>query len=114
MRRSSCPSEFRVHAVGSPNRTQRGRRPAPHIRVSNPQHPQHPQQRQTLDLFIEFADDGAYPVLLMIRFLREFAGFLRTQQQWWLIPLIVFLVLLAAVVFFSQGSALSPFMYKGS
>jgi hypothetical protein len=38
---------------------------------------------------------------------------LRQEKKWWLIPLVLAVLLLAALVFFTQGSApLSPFMYS--
>jgi hypothetical protein len=39
--------------------------------------------------------------------------FLRREKKWWLIPLLVTVVLLTALVFFTMGPApLSPFMYS--
>ena len=39
--------------------------------------------------------------------------FLRREKKWWLIPLLVTFVILAALVLFTMGSApLSPFMYS--
>jgi hypothetical protein len=44
---------------------------------------------------------------------QEAFKFLRQEKKWWLIPLLVFLLILAALVFFTQGPApLSPFMYS--
>lgn len=43
--------------------------------------------------------------------LKEFWEFLRERKKWWLIPLMVFLVLLGAIVFLSQGSVVAPFIY---
>lgn len=43
--------------------------------------------------------------------LREFWEFLRERKKWWLVPLAIFLVLLGAMVFLSQGSAVAPFIY---
>lgn len=42
---------------------------------------------------------------------REFLTFLRQEKKWWLIPLVAVLVLLAALILFSSGSVLAPFMY---
>lgn len=47
----------------------------------------------------------------MWRLLRELLSFLRQEKKWWLIPLILVLVLLAAIVLFSANPALAPFMY---
>lgn len=43
--------------------------------------------------------------------LKEFWDFLKVRKKWWLTPIVVMLVLLGALIFFSQGSALSPFVY---
>ncbi len=41
----------------------------------------------------------------------EFWGFLRVRKKWWLAPVLVFLVLLSALIVFTEGSALAPFIY---
>jgi hypothetical protein len=39
--------------------------------------------------------------------------FLRQEKKWWLIPLLISILILTALVFFTQGPApLSPFMYS--
>jgi Family of unknown function (DUF5989) len=44
---------------------------------------------------------------------KEAFQFLRREKKWWLIPLVVTLIILTALVFFTMGSApLSPFMYS--
>lgn len=43
--------------------------------------------------------------------LKEFWDFLKVRKKWWLTPIVVTLVLLGALIFFSQSSALSPFVY---
>jgi hypothetical protein len=43
--------------------------------------------------------------------LKEFWDFLKVRKKWWLTPIVVMLVLLGALIFFSQGSALAPFVY---
>jgi len=43
--------------------------------------------------------------------LKEFWEFLKVRKKWWLIPIIIFLVLLGALIFLSQGSTLAPFIY---
>ena len=47
----------------------------------------------------------------MWRLFKECLSFAWREKKWWLIPLIVVLVLLAALILFSTGSALGPFMY---
>jgi hypothetical protein len=41
----------------------------------------------------------------------EFWEFLKVSKKWWLIPIIVFLILLGALIVFTEGSALAPFIY---
>jgi hypothetical protein len=43
--------------------------------------------------------------------LKEFLEFLKESKKWWLIPIVVFLILLGILLVFSQGSALAPFIY---
>jgi hypothetical protein len=33
------------------------------------------------------------------------------RKKWWLLPIIVFMVLVGALLVFAQGSALAPFIY---
>lgn len=41
----------------------------------------------------------------------EFWEFLKVRKKWWLTPIIIFLVLLGALIVFTEGSALAPFIY---
>lgn len=41
----------------------------------------------------------------------EFWEFLRVRKKWWLAPIVIFLILLGALIIFTQGSALAPFIY---
>lgn len=43
--------------------------------------------------------------------LSEFWRFLKVRKKWWLIPIIVFLLLLGALIMLTEGSALAPFIY---
>ena len=43
--------------------------------------------------------------------LAEFWKFLRVRKKWWLAPIVIMLVLLSALIFFTQGSAVAPFIY---
>jgi hypothetical protein len=43
--------------------------------------------------------------------IKEFWRFLRVRKKWWLAPIIVMLLLLGLLIFFSQGSAVAPFIY---
>ncbi len=44
-------------------------------------------------------------------FLQDLWGFLKERKKYWLAPLIITLVLLGAVIVFTQGSAIAPFIY---
>ena len=41
----------------------------------------------------------------------EFWQFLRVRKKYWLAPIMMFLLLLSALIVFTQGSALAPFIY---
>ncbi|MBL4715818.1 MAG: hypothetical protein JKX95_04205 [Bacteroidia bacterium] len=41
----------------------------------------------------------------------EFWDFLRERKKWWLLPIVVFLVLLGALIVLTEGSAVAPFVY---
>ncbi len=41
----------------------------------------------------------------------EFWNFLKVRKKWWIAPIVVMLVLLGALIIFSQSSALAPFIY---
>ena len=43
--------------------------------------------------------------------LAEFWAFLKVRKKWWLTPIVVFLVLLGALIVFTQSSAVAPFIY---
>jgi len=42
---------------------------------------------------------------------KEFWQFLKVRKKWWLLPIVVFLVLLGALLVLSEGSAIAPFIY---
>ena len=46
-----------------------------------------------------------------ISILKELWSFLRERKKWWLAPIIIFLILFGALIIFTQGSALAPFIY---
>lgn len=41
----------------------------------------------------------------------ELWQFLKVRKKWWLLPIIIFLVLLGGLIVLTQGSALAPFIY---
>ncbi|MDA3861857.1 MAG: DUF5989 family protein [Melioribacteraceae bacterium] len=43
--------------------------------------------------------------------LAELWDFLKERKKWWLLPIVVFLVLLGSLIVLTQGSALAPFIY---
>jgi hypothetical protein len=43
--------------------------------------------------------------------LAEFWEFLRVRKKWWLAPIVIFLMLLGALIIFTEGSAVAPFIY---
>jgi len=43
--------------------------------------------------------------------LREFWDFFRMRKKWWLAPIIIMLLLLGLLIFFTQTSAVAPFIY---
>ena len=43
--------------------------------------------------------------------LREFWGFMRARKKFWLLPIIIILVLLGALIMFTESSAVAPFIY---
>jgi hypothetical protein len=42
---------------------------------------------------------------------KEFFEFLRYRKKWWLTPIVIVLILLGALIIFTEGSALAPFIY---
>lgn len=44
-------------------------------------------------------------------FITELWSFLKTRKKYWLLPIIVMMALLGALIVFSQGSAVAPFIY---
>jgi hypothetical protein len=43
--------------------------------------------------------------------IKELWEFLRVRKKWWLLPIILFLILLGGLIVLTQGSALAPFIY---
>ena len=46
-----------------------------------------------------------------IAIVTELWTFLKVRKKWWLIPIVVFLLLLGFLIIFTEGSALAPFIY---
>lgn len=47
----------------------------------------------------------------MTMFLKEFWAFLRVRKKFWLVPILLFMLLLGAMLVLAQGSAVAPFIY---
>lgn len=43
--------------------------------------------------------------------LSELWEFLRTRKRYWLAPIVIVLLLLSALIVFTEGSAVAPFVY---
>lgn len=43
--------------------------------------------------------------------IKEFWEFLNVYKKWWLAPIVIFLMLLGALIIFTESSALAPFIY---
>ncbi len=43
--------------------------------------------------------------------LKEFWGFMKVRKKFWLLPIIIVLVLLGALIVFTESSAVAPFIY---
>ena len=42
---------------------------------------------------------------------KELWEFMKVRKKWWLAPIIIMLVLLGALIVFTESSALAPFIY---
>jgi len=47
----------------------------------------------------------------MFDFIKDLFAFMRERQKFWLAPIIIVMVLLGALIVFSQGSVVAPFIY---
>ena len=43
--------------------------------------------------------------------LKEFWEFMKVKKKFWLLPIIIILVLLGALIVFTESSAVAPFIY---
>lgn len=41
----------------------------------------------------------------------EFWSFLKASKKWWLLPIVVFLLVIGVLLVVSEGSVLAPFIY---
>lgn len=47
----------------------------------------------------------------MAEFVSELWFFLRERKKFWLLPIVLFLVLLGSLIVLTEGSAVAPFIY---
>jgi hypothetical protein len=47
----------------------------------------------------------------MFDLLKDLWQFMRVRKKYWLLPIIIILLLLGFLIFFTQGSAVAPFIY---
>lgn len=47
----------------------------------------------------------------MLELLTDLWAFMRERKKFWLVPIIAVLLLLGALIVFTQGSAVAPFIY---
>lgn len=43
--------------------------------------------------------------------LRDLWGFLSERKKWWLLPIILILLFIGALIMFTSGAAIAPFIY---
>jgi len=46
-----------------------------------------------------------------MEFLRDMWGFFRVRKKYWMIPIILILLLFGALIVFTSGTAIAPFIY---
>lgn len=46
-----------------------------------------------------------------LEILKEFWDFLKVRKKYWLLPIVIMLVLLGALIIFTESSAVAPFIY---
>lgn len=44
-------------------------------------------------------------------FLRELWKFMRARKKYWLLPVVIFMLILGGILVLAQGSAVAPFIY---
>ncbi len=54
---------------------------------------------------------GDFKLMGKLGIIKELWDFLRVRKKWWLGPIIIMLLLLGALIFFTQSSAVAPFIY---
>ena len=47
----------------------------------------------------------------MLAFIKDFWDFLRVRKKYWLVPICIWLALIAGMIIYTEGSAIAPFIY---
>jgi uncharacterized membrane protein YoaT (DUF817 family) len=47
----------------------------------------------------------------MLEFLSDLWRFSRKNKKYWMLPIILSMILVGALIFFAEGSAIAPFIY---
>ena len=47
----------------------------------------------------------------MLELLKDLWAFMKARKKFWLAPIIIVMLLLGALIVFTQGSAVAPFIY---
>lgn len=50
-------------------------------------------------------------IMSKLSVISELWEFLKVRKKWWLMPIVLFLILLGGLIILTQGSALAPFIY---
>ena len=58
---------------------------------------------------IRFFSEGE--VMSRLAIYKELWEFMKVRKKWWLAPIVIMLVLLGALIVFTESSALAPFIY---
>lgn len=48
----------------------------------------------------------------LLELIKDIWDFLKVRKKYWLAPLIFIIILMGAIIVFSQGSVLAPFIYS--
>jgi len=48
---------------------------------------------------------------MKVLIIREYFEYLKASKKWWLLPIIIFLILLGFILVVSESSVLAPFLY---
>ena len=48
----------------------------------------------------------------LLELTKDIWDFMRVRKKYWLVPLIITLVLMGALIVFTQGSVVAPFIYS--